>query len=218
LWGNVVRNAPTVCHQIIAATLLLLVVTTGAEATLLEAQFGGTISLVPNGTFTTSGGVSLPNTSLLGTSFSATFVFDTALGSLSSPAPGINRLDGGVVSTQLVLPGIETFGNIFIGDVSILQWSSDFSSVLAASLGGGGFFSLNMGLGSMGPDVGFFQTGTCPGRPCGFGSIDQRSVFEVVVGVPGPLVGAGFPGIVLAFGGLLMWWRRFSNNSPARPR
>jgi hypothetical protein len=135
----------------------------------------------------------------------ASFKYDMDLGILSSTA-GISELTG------VSVPGFSLGGSINIADGIIpfhgdqipaahVFWRENDLSLVGFDAGGGPFFQVNVGQGQ----TGFFRDGTCPPF-CGFLTLSAGSV--TISSVPGPLAGAGLPGLILASGGLLGWWRR----------
>jgi hypothetical protein len=191
-------------------TLLLFCFVSAAspcKAVLIEANFAGDAS-VPyfEGSILHS----------FHTTFTAHFVFDTALSTVEQIAPGayrLTQLNGPpFVSGSLTLAasypplggGPYTFGFQGIGS---LVWQDGSGPTLASVQNSGFLQDIFVQLGGSGE----FQNGTCPAllHPCGTTFANSSELIGTFP-VPVPVAGAGVPGFVMAvatFIGLRRWRR-----------
>jgi uncharacterized protein (TIGR03118 family) len=94
--------------------------------------------------------------------------------------------------------------SLMANDIDVFDSSGNFVGTIPINVGigntKGGLWALGFGnMGSNGsPDTLFFTDGINGEMNGLFGALN----------VPGPIVGAGLPGLILASGGLLAWWRR----------
>ena len=91
-------------------------------------------------------------------------------------------------------------------DIDVFDSNGNFVGTIPINVGignaKGGLWALNFGTGGSNgsPNTLFFTDGINREMDGLFG--------EINVNVPGPIAGAGLPGLIFAGGGLLGWWRR----------
>ncbi len=138
-----------------------------------------------------------------GNPFTSTFVFDTTLGTLSDNGSGTYSLTGGLVSASITVTGVGSYSDP-ISTFNLLEWQ-DMVPIIAGTTDSG--FETSLFFDS---SAGFFQTGTCPGRPCSQLFVTSQSLTDITVNnlrsfaaTPIPALGLGLPVAVLLWG-----WRR----------
>jgi len=191
--------------------LTMLGVAFPAAADIIEADFTGVI--------TQSNFFPAPP----GTPFAAQFLFDTSLGTLGNTDPtrfqlcggNLSNCGAGPVSSPLISASITfaSFGTFQAPTgFGFFAWTDNgpgsFANITAFARDGGHSFTDDLEFPTESGGIGFFYLDARnPVGPNVVLSEDTRTAFYT--SVPGPIAGAGLPGLLLACGGLLGWSQRY---------